>query len=540
MKKYYSQILIDPKGTISYYANFSNRWNSTQKLCDGKYKKGALRLKDTHKQVFISLYILAIKKVVARRNELNKHSDKFIPYNITKPIELKAQPYEILAMFKGELTDSITLQTLKNRMQRLEDAGIISRRWVRSEGVFSVLINPELLCLIYPETGEIIKTNDFGKCLKSTKYKSKNENLNYTTNISEEITNNKKKIIQHKAVHKRDAASGISFSLKHEHPENPNKTVQDIKDGQYDKQLSHADGQPVTVERYKDKNTAEAIKKYANKFYRELINTLWAHLSSMYLLELAPRQTFFYAKQSIATLMNDNWYFGACNDIQTIEYQYNKMIKALKSTRRLIESKKRENPRWNMDWVFPNQFLKQEPQKHTMSFKNSLLYIEDFMSTHDELNDLNERRLQKERDKQKKTRYNHIVSNIIAWLMLNAKENTQEKIYQAAQYLREIHPELVMKLYTDWGNTYLVKQICDKIQQDGYDYSVIDKCFLPQQRIKQEIEKLLPRMQSLLYHKKLTISQKLRIHFNIRGNEMKPVPKRYNKFTLDLIRFYLK
>lgn len=540
-KERYSKIYIDPKGSFNTYSWYcDNKWNPEQKLPDGKYKKQALRLRASHLNLFKALIILTIKKVIARRNELNENSDRFIPYNITKPIELKAAPYEIRAMLIEGISDSMTLQTMKNHMQRIEDAGIISRRWIRSEGVFSVLINPFILCLIDAETGKIIKTNDFEIDLKPGCYKSKNEIFNNITNVSKETNNNKKKIIQSQIVDKRDAASGISSSLKPEHPKIKTKTVQVNNNGKTDNQ-SVLKNEPVsTAERYKDKETTRAIKKYANKFYRQLIAAFWSHLSSMYLLEEAPRLTFFYAKQAIQTLMNDNWYFGACIDIQTVEYQYNKLLKALKSTQHLVDSKKRENPRWNMDWVYPNQFLLLEPEKHTMSFKNSMLYIEEFMATKHELDELNEKRMQNERDKQQKTRYNHIISNIIAWIMMNAKENSVEKIYQAMQYLRTIHPELTMKLYTDWKNKYLVDQICKKIKHEGFDYQVIDKCFVPQERIKNEINKLLPKMQSLLYQNKLTISPKMNMHFKIIGYEMKSVPKKINKYTLDLIKSYLR
>lgn len=544
MKKYYNQIHVnktDSIKTLDFYA--TNIYHPTQQDDAGKFKKGAIRLRDTHREMFSALITLLITKTIVRRNKINKYADKLAPYNITKPLELKVQPYEIKAIITRGLRNAISLQTCKNRMDRLEEIGIISRRWVRAEGVFSILFYPQFLNLKCAETENYIKTNDFSNNLKSNKYKSKNENLIDTTNSS---TNSINKIIQDKPVDKRNVLPHISSSSKNEHPEKKTKTVQDdlsnenLNPNSLDIDTESTENKNIASERLASKCGNELQnykKKAAHKFYEKFILAFWQHLASMYLIKQAPRNTLLYVEQSYETLLNDDWYFGACKNKNSVDYQLFKLLKALKSTQNFVAAKKKENPRFTLDYVYPNAFLKANPEKGQMSFKNGMLHIENYMNIHEEREMLIEKQLQKERDKKRKTRYNHIVSQIIAYIMLNSKKDTQKLLNQAGEYLREIHPELIMKLSTDFNNTYLVKQILNK--HKDYDYSIINECFVNQEKIKHEIDKMLPEMQKLLNNKKLTISNKMMKYFAIRGEKMKPIPRAYNKLTLKLLNNYL-
>jgi hypothetical protein len=538
MKKYYSKIKVDKyesMQTLDWYA--TNIYHPTQQDEDGKFKKGALRLRDTHREMFSALLVLLITKTISRRNKINEYSDKYIPYNIEKGLELKVQPYEIKAIITRGLKNAISLQTTKNRMDRLEELGVISRRWIRSEGVFSILFNPRFLTIKCGESGKLIKTNDFENNSESVVYKSKNENLINTTKY-------KNKIIQDEPVNKRNVHSHINNSLKPKHLKNQNKTVQNNSFGST-KNTDTPHEPTIAVER-SNSITNEKLcpelesykKKAVNKFYEKFIMAFWQHLTSMYLITQAPRQTLHYVEQAYQSLMTDDYYFGGCTTEKQINYQLNKLLKALKSTINLVNARKKENTRWTMDHVYPNQFLCLPPEKGKMRFKNALLHIEEFMAIHDEMDMLIEKQMQKSRDKKKKSRYNYIISQIIAWIMLNAKEKTVSLIRQAGEYLRDIHPELSMKLHTDFNNPYLVKKIINA--HKTFDYKLINECFTTQAQIQEEINKLLPKMQQLIRQNRLTISPKMLIHFKIRGDEMKPIPKKYNKYTLNLINRFLR
>jgi hypothetical protein len=547
-KKYYSQLKIDKKGSIDTFKTYaSNVWNPAQKE-NGKWKIGALRLRDTHMEVFISLFMLTIKKTLARKNKLNAFSEKISPFNIEKPIELKARPYEIRAMLLGGLKDGVSLQTVKNRMDRLEDAGIITRRWLRAEEVFLICLYPQFLALKCGETDNFIKTNEFSKSTKPINCKTKNENLKDITNP---YTNNNDKIIQDELVDKRNLHSQMNLSKKQGHlkKQGQNSATINTSNNNFPEPKGNSNfassGKDVARERTTHKPNSEEQKllsykkKIANQFYEKLILTLWSHVSHYYLPKLAPTEHLHYIQQSIETLMHDQFYFGACKTEAEINYQLKKMLKALNSTNNWLKKKQTRKSDFRLDFLFPNVFLRNE-HKQGMSFKSSMIEMEAFMRMHDEMELLHEKKMQKERDKATKTRFNHIVSQIIAYILLNSKVNTQKLLYQAGEYLREIHPELCMKLYTDWSNPYLVKQILAKHKETGYDYAIINECFTIQAQIEQDILKLLPKMQKLLQKDELTIGQQMLIRFNIRGAEKKPVPKAYDKRTLKLLEYYVR
>jgi hypothetical protein len=400
------------------------------------------------------------------------------------------------------------------------------------------------LVLIDPENSEIIKTNDFENICKSNTYKSKNEILQDTSNTS---SNNKNKKIHFPNVNKSDSLSRINLSQNNEHLKKTIKkcNTKDSDDSDLENKIqirneitaisqSVKTEQAVAGERLKHMELQSKKKDAANRIYSKLIAFFWDIWTNLYMPETAPSETLHYVYQSINTLVNDPVYFGACNSDDQINYQENKLNKSLLSTKNWVDARKKKNPDFNFSYLYPNAFLANKPGPG-MSFKNSVINTEIKMARQDKLQMEIEKVIQREREKQSKEKHNYTIENIIAYIYQHPKENTRELVMQAGEYLRHLMPDLVMKLQTDIANPHRVKQIIQNVKQ--IDEKIIQDCFLAQQKIKQQIDGLLPVMQKLLQKNKLTMSQSMFTKFDI-GHEYKVIPKAYNTVTLKYLQFY--
>lgn len=548
MKKiYFNQIHISTTETIKLVTFRINQFNELQKE-GNNWIKGAKRIRPTHLETYKALLQLLMKKEIYRRNKANQITGE--SYNINEPLTCMVHTSDIKNMALRGLKNGVCSQTLKNYMDRLEDFGFIKRRWKREGEKFEIEFSPENLVLIEPETGIFIKNIGFENYCYSINYESKNENFKDNTNQETKIKN---KLIHLADVDKKDSLSRIASSSKNEHLKTNEQKVQGTSIHDICEQmLGHLESETALTKpslknelraagRENLSKNAELQDKKRNaaiKFYELFIAAFWNHLINFYMPKLAPKETIHFVEQAIETLINDPFYFGSCTDNQSIEYQYNKLHKALKSSMNWFKKKKKFDANFTFDKVYPNVFLKTDAGTRHMSFKNAVLHMEKFMAVNNEMQMENEKKLQRERDKAKKDRFNHIVSQLIAYIMLNPKDNTKKLTTQAFDYLIGAHPEMAMKLQTDIGNPYLVKEILKK--HKSFDNQLITDCFASQEKIESEINRLLPVMQKQLLSNKLKVNQQILIRFNIRGNQMQPIPKMFDNNTLKFIKSYLK
>jgi hypothetical protein len=550
-KKYYSQIHVDKYGSSQKFTEYSNMvWNPTQQDDDRKWKLGAKRLRDTHLELFNALIVLLIKKTIAPQNGVNKLKSGagVVPFNIEKNLFLKAEPYEIQAIMLRGLKQAFSLQTIKNRLTRMEDAGIINRKWLRSEGKFSIEINSDLLKIKCPITETVIKNIDFSNTSKPIVSENKNEKFTNNTNK----TNNKNKKIQGNPVDKMNLHTEINKSKKHFTSEKQKQTVHNSSE-QTDENTKSSDlhknslinaKNNVATSRNKDKNTDSvffrAKKKVALAFYKVFILTFWEHARHLYLPEEAPINFMHFIEQSLDTIMNDNDYLGACKNNETLHYQAIKMSQAIKSTRDFIASKKKYNPSYNIDYLYPNLFLKHPAEKNRMSFKNAMLHIESFMFIKEQRDEAIEKKMQKEREKDNKEKGNLIINNLISFIYLNTKLKTKDLILCADQYLVENHPKLVHQFHADVKNSYSIKKAKEWRKNNEYDKFLLQKCFNSAKIIEAEINKLLPELHKKLKSGKAGISNKMHVYFTFAGSDWNAKPKAYNNTTLRYLQNYMR
>lgn len=534
-KKYYSQVYVDKYLSEQKLAAFMNDWNQQQQDLDGNYPKGAKRLRDIHTETYSALLVLLIKKTIARQNKINKVAENIVPYNVSKPFILSARPYEIKNMMVKGVTNAISLQTVKNRMDRLELAGVISRKWKRGTGQFEIEFYHEFLSLKNPEDDKIIV---FENDSKSIDCKTKNENLPCNTN---DLTNKNNKIIQSEIVDKMCEQSSPVLSDLSQHLDSNNKKCnqQETLIQQPTSKLQ-PDGSKTKVarERSEDIILKNQKKSAANRIYDRLIAALWGTMLNFYMLNTSDKRTLNYVAQSIETLINDDFYFGACKNEKHIQYQESKLNAAINSAHNWYKSKKRDNENFELQYLYPNKYLKNNTEDKHMSFKKSVLHVEIQMLKNNSFQMDIEKAIQKERDKKRGEQFNQIISQVIAYIYLNPKSDTQKLILQAVEYLRKIHPELVQKFNTDIKNNQAVTKILDA--HKSFDKQLIAECFEKEQLIEKEINLLLPVMQKLLLSRKLFIDQKMQTKFKFRGAEMVPVPMNYNLDTLKALKFYTK
>jgi hypothetical protein len=543
---YFPQIHLaipETEKLLTFQINELNLLNKDEK---GKWLKGAKILRPGHLNTLKALLQLLMRNDIFRQNYIYTTTGRGI-YNTNKPLVCIAYTSDIKNMLVEGLKSGVSAKTIKNYMDRLQEYGIITRKWKRGTEKFQIEFNHEFLVLKNPDDGEFVKNIAFEKYSNSIIYKSKSKNLPYSTKEDIKINN---KIIHSENVNKRDLHSQISSSLKKEPLENVNKKVQLQEEQQRNENLNHssiAGSSDIVGERLTDmdntKNNEIRIlnskkKDAANIFYTKFISLFWNFWIQLYMPETAPKETMFYISQSIDTLVNDDYYFGTCQNEEQINYQLQKLNKSLNSAHNWYKNKQKNNENFSFRYLYPNVFLKNKAGSGSMSFKNSILKTEMQMAKNNLLQIEYEKAMQREKDKKTKQKHNQIVDNIIAWVHSNSKDKTTTLIYQAQQYLLEINPELLMKLQTDWSNPYRVKQAIESVKE--FDHKMINEIFIPQETIKQEIDTLLPKMQKLLQSRKLTISQKMLVKFDIRGEKMQPVPKNYDKHTLQSLKYLIK
>lgn len=543
MRKYFPKIQVNKQHSLFLFKTFAKEWNAAQCDENGKWLKGGKRLREVHYELYSGLIALLIEGTIARQNKLNDIDSKHV-YNIEKPLLLKASPYRIRNIMAQGC--SLSLQTVKNRMERLQECGLISRKWSRDDLNFEIELYPRHLVLTDPESQQIIKTNDFENICKPNAYKTKNENLQDTSNTT---SNNKNKKIHFPNVNKSDSLSRINPSQNNEHLKKRGKkcNTKDLSNSDFQNQEQKNQQTPinneserieqvVAGERLKHMELQSKKKDAANRIYTKLIAFFWEIWTNLYLPETAPSETLHYVHQSINTLVNDPVYFGSCNNDNQINYQENKLNQALLSTKNWVTARKKKNPEFNFSYLYPNAFLANKPGPG-MSFKNSVINTEIKMARQNKLQMEIEKAIQRDREKQSKEKHNYTIENIIAYIYQHPKENTRELVMQAGEYLWNLMPDLIMKLQTDISNPNRVKQIIQNVKQ--IDEKIIADCFLSQQKIKQEIDSLLPVVQKLLQKNKLTMNQTMFTKFDI-GHEYKVTPKAYNINTLKYLQFYTK
>jgi hypothetical protein len=533
--------------TILLFTHFLNEHNSLQKDEKGKWIKGANRLRPGHFEVFKALLVLLKENSIKQQNKLYMITGRGI-YNVDKPLILKAYTSDIKNMTLRGLKGGVCNQTIKNYLNKLQEFKIINRQCKTTSKKFEIEFNPEFIVLKNPEDGNFIKNIGFEKYCQSVLSEQKIKNLKDITYKDSNINN---KIIHFPNVNKRSLHTQTISSQKYEHLKNENKKVQfsltdeqtkieTIQSKSENSKTQQTEKSELSVAREilakkQDEIILKSNKKdAANKFYIKFIATFWKFWLNFYMPETADRSNLNYIAQSIETLVNDDYYFGSCQNQEQINYQLFKLDKSLISTKRWYESKVKENENFSFRYLFPNVFLKNPAEPNSMSFKKSILRTEIQMAKTNELQMQFEKAMQRQKDKKKGDKNNKIIDNIIAWIHSNPKQNTKEMLIQAMKYLHDVDGELVMKLQTDISNPYRIKQAIENCKT--FDIKLINECFIGHELIKNEIEKLLPKFQKILQTSGLAKKQATIIKFRIRGNEMQPIPKNYDKDTLKYIQ----
>jgi hypothetical protein len=537
-KIHYTQIYLAKPETEKLHINKCNEWNETQKDQEGNWIKGAKRLRPSHNEIYKALLVLLIKNSIYRQNVIYVNTGRGI-YNVDKPLIVDVYTSDIKNMTLRGLKNGICFQTIKNYLNRLEEAGFIKRKWKRASEKFEIEFTPSYIVLKDPETQHFIKNIGFENYSNSIIYSSKIENLQDNT-INKTNINNK---IIHPSITDENKRK-ILFYQKQEQPEDKNKGLQDRENAEPEikSKASIEAGTTSGGERlicmggFKTE-LFQIKKKAAYTFYVFFITVFWDFWKNLYLPETAPNEMQHYITQSIETLMNDDYYFGNCTNQQEIEYQHIKLINSLKSTRNWYESKKRTNENFSFRYLYPNVFLKNEAGKNSMSFKNAVAYEQYNMSKHGKLQSVYESAMKKELEKKQGKVNNTILSNLLAWVHKpENKQSFKELSLMAQYYLSRNHPDLLHIFQADVNNRSSIQKVKDF---NDFDIKLISECFNDQAIIKEQIENLLPLLQKRL-QANYPISNKMMAKFRIIGYDKKPVPKEYDIHALKYIEYILQ
>jgi hypothetical protein len=535
-KIHYTQIYVAKPETEKLHIAMCNKWNETQKDIDGKWIKGAKRLRPLHTEVYKALMVLLIKKSIFKQNVIYVNTNRGI-YNVDKPLLVDVYTSDIKNMTLRGLKDGVCFQTIKNYLDRLEEAGFIQRKWKRASEKFEIEFSPLYIVLKEPKNGEFIKNIGFESYYNSIIYTNKNENLQ---DITINNTNNNNKLIPLSEDEKRKNI----FSQKQEQTENQNKGMQCTGDPDLEikpEALSKAGTSSVGERlKYMDSHLAELThlkKNAAYKFYVYFISVFWEFWQNLYLPETAPNNMQHYITESMDTLMKDNYYFGNCTNIEDIEYQSIKLINALKSSKNWYAGKKRKNENFSFRYLYPNTFLKNSAGKNSMSFKNAVLYEQCKMAKRGTLQSAYELSMKKELEKRTGIINDNILTNLLAWVHKPENKNEFEELSLTAQkYLAENNPDLLQIFQADVRN----KSVKNKIKDfSDFDILLINECFINQAIIKEQIEALLPTLQKRLQNN-YPITNKMMAKLRIIGNEKKPIPRQYDIHALKYIEYILQ
>jgi len=565
-RKLYPQIFIPTKLFSQNFDSYINAWNAQFWDKDGAFKrKGARIIGDGEIRILQALKYILIDRI-SLKNRQNKQSLHSKVINVTKPIEFIVNTNDIRNIILKNKKKSLSLNTVKNRLEKLEEAGFIHRKFLKSKNGYLMHFSQFLLPIMDEEKGKLLKNTNFLNTVNQDIAIHYNQDLaNYSNNIiKKEIKKEQLNIVD-----KDNGASTKNTTSTPEQPKIPRPTeaiktiptvqtkkyskkiarifnlskeqtkdiAQDLQNNLLENQEAHKTLQKTNNTKHQKKQFEILRNNFARAFYTRFIITFFAHMRNNYLPDTAGIKTIFYVEQAINEVKTDkDFYFGACKTIEHLQYQAMKLEKALKSTLLNYQKNLKKNPYYNWTFNYPNQFLSKPPGKNSFSFKNSILHIEKSMINTNKLNVEYEKQMTEHKIKLLKEAQQKIIYSAI-WYIYQNTSRIKTNINVALEYFKD-DTELRNNFKSLILNSYAVKKWLLENKKFEPDQILINECFIRQQILEKEINELLPD-----FHKKIRYSEKTRKnigkYFLLSGDDYTPVPRYFNQKTYDFIHNFV-
>ncbi len=564
-RKLYTQIYIPPKLFSKNLDAYINAWNDQYWDENGKFKrKGARIIGDGEIGILHALSYILIDRI-SLKNRQTRQSRYSEAINVTNPIEFLVNTNDIRNVMLTNKKKSLSLNTVKNRLLKLEQAGFINRKFLKSKSRYVMNFSQFLLPVMDEEHGILLNNTNFINTVNQDIKITYNQDLaNYTnTIIKKEI-----KKEQFTIVDKGNGASTKKITKTQEQPKKtrPTEAIQNIptiKTKKYSKKIAKIfnipaeqelelsqnfqNNLPLETEDNKNsqkvskakqlKNDFERLRKnFALAFYTRFIVTFYPWNYKNYLPDSAGSSTIFYVEQSLNKIETDkNYYFGACKTEEHLQYQAMKLEKALNSTFLNYQKKLKQNPDYNWKFNYPNTFLSRPPGINSFSFKNSILHIEKSLIRTNKINVEYEKEMTKYKMKVIQNEENKLIHTAV-WYIHQKTGKINKNINIALDYFKN-DEELCNNFKAFILNNFAVKKF---MQNKNFvpDEELINNCFIRQDKLETEINELLP-----ILHKKVRYSEqkrlKLRKYIQFLGTDNMPKPRLYNQQAYNFINNFI-
>ena len=567
LKKLFPQVYIPANLLNQSIVPYFNAWNEQFWDETGKFKReGSQILSDGHLRVIQALSYILIDRI-SLKNRQNKQSQYPKNINVTKPIRFFVNTNDIKNVMTKKMKRSVSLGTIKNRLKRLTDAGLISKEFDKSKGRYLMHFSPFLLPVMNKKDGELLKNTNFLDVGNQTFSLDTIQDLPYYINLTI------KKEIKKEQLNIVDKGNGACTKNTTSTPEQLKKqsTPEAIRKissptpqtKKYSKKIARIAGlnndqvydfaqdlqnslpeelevnktiQKINKTRHKEEIFKRLRKNAALAFYVRFIYTFYSWVRKDYLPETAGISTIFYVEQVLQELeTNKDYYFGACQTEEHLQYQTVKLEKALESTRLNYQSKLKQNPDYNWKYNYPNTFLSKLPGKNSFCFKNSILHIEKTMIRTNQINAEYEKQMTRYKLKRIKDEQNKQI-HTAAWYIYQNSNRVAENINITLDYFKN-DEELRNNFKAFILNRWAVKKWMRENPKFKPDQQIITDCFIRQQKLEEEIKELLPDL-----HKKIRYSEKNRGKvgkYVMLSNDYSPIVRFYNQQTYDFISNFI-
>lgn len=262
----------------------------------------------------------------------------------------------------------IQASTIKSHLNRLVEAGMITKQYKRSKYGYYIIINPKLL-----RFSETFTQNT--NSLKSDICKSKiSETSLITINNNTIINNNKTNQHTDFSLMNGLHANQKNNNLHLEKTTRVNNGVSvEIDKNNIEKGLSSAEQSNVSAKETKKINDFKKFKmKIIANLYIFMLNTIFPDKSFDYNPENSGSQYFKYTLQSIKELTDNPIYFGNCKTIEDFEKKDKWLRYVIENTQKGWVEKRKG---FNKDFLYPNRYILNNNTK--FNFAPSIKYYKD-------------------------------------------------------------------------------------------------------------------------------------------------------------------
>jgi len=558
----YFQIGINKTQTRRAFNDYiTERWNSRFFDEKGKFIQGGSEMiRETHKATWDALMVKFMGEL-QRLNRKNRNSTEgTTPHNINKPT-FTYRPFEIMRIMSQGLYKSLSVPTVKRYIKRIEKSGALKILSQNGQSYF-IEINSNIIYLYDEITGKQLTNSKFLTASKSVNKTKKRTNTKVNTDPKETILRNKE--IEND---KSNLIKGSNLSQQQEHLKNAvelNDDPQsfDILEKQVQtREKNHANNPSTNPEMQKheadspnivasqrtngmimsQKILYEAKKKAVITFWFAFIKTFWSDKQELYMPETAPSAYFNFIDTAQEVLMNDELYFGACNTPRRVNIQLKKLEAARKSTKHWYNARKKQDPKFNFNRVYPNTFLGKDLDEK-LSFKKSVIYIEHSLERKNLVDKETENYLIEKRQKTLSEKKQHEINSLIFNIYSEKSAEKQRCMYDDTKeyisaYRADLWDGLRYALRADRVQEFLLTNLNYEI-----DLAIVTSCILNKQIIREGIEKLIPSLKTRIAKRHVDLtSSHFQQYFNaiVSPNNVQIEPRTYNQKTLDKIKYFI-